>query len=300
MNFPVLKHYLQQLQAGFSPSSHLSLDQQGRAHGRFFKARLSSVFQAIRSADGTQVIAYEAYARSLSADDSGLSIWKLLEHVASDEESVELDRLCRLLHTINYFRQAESFTKDLYLSVHNRLLVAVAGNHGAAFRRVLESLEVPQHKIILQLPMITASQRWVLTHVAENYRRNGFRLGTNARSVDEALDHLSRIRPASIKLDIDSVRDAASFDFLLSKAAEIHCQIIVRKIERESSLQALSAARQTGLAFAMQGFHFDLPRPQLLSEEKRSIETNIVDTSASFINKESSQARWDLGYLAYM
>lgn len=300
MNYPVLKHYLQHLQAGFSPFSQLSLDDFGRAHGRFFKARLSSVFQAIRNADGSQVIAYEAYARSLSFEDSGLSVWKLLENVASDEESVELDRLCRLLHTINYFRQTQSSAKDLYLSVHNRLLVAVAGNHGAAFRRVLESLEVPQHKIILQLPMITPSQRWVLTHVAENYRRNGFRLGTNARTVDEALDHISRIRPASIKLDIDNVREAASFNYLLSKASEIDCQIIVRKIERQSSLQVLSAARQISGDFAMQGFLFDLPTTQVLAEEGQAARAISTDKLVAHSNKDTSKGGLDIGYLAYM
>jgi EAL domain-containing protein (putative c-di-GMP-specific phosphodiesterase class I) len=265
MNYPILTDYLQHLQAHFSPSSQLTLDERGRAYGRFFKARLASVFQGIRSADGERVIAYEAYARSLSADDSGLSVWKLLENVASDDESVELDRLCRLLHTINYFRQVDSPPKDLYLSVHNRLLVAVAGNHGAAFRRVLDRLEVPQDKIILQLPMITASQRWVLSHVAENYRRNGFRLGANASSTDEALDLLVRIRPAAIKLDIDRVKDLASFQHLLGAAAAIDCQIIVRKIESLTALESLRQAQIAGATFAVQGFYFDVPKSALIT-----------------------------------
>ncbi|MEB0139011.1 MULTISPECIES: hypothetical protein [unclassified Undibacterium] len=58
-----------------------------------------------------------------------MHVWKLLEYVADDAESVELDRLCRVLHTVNFYSQAGSAGHDLYLSVHNRLLAAVQGFH---------------------------------------------------------------------------------------------------------------------------------------------------------------------------
>ncbi|MBC3873997.1 EAL domain-containing protein [Undibacterium flavidum] len=260
MNYPALTRYIQHLQNKLPANTNLYFDEDGRVHGRFFHARLASVYQTICSANTLEVKACEAYARSVSNEEPGLSIWKLLENIASDEESVELDRLCRLLHTINYFKQLDNSVKDLYLTVHNRLLVAVAGNHGAAFRRVLESLELPQQKVILQLPRITPSQRWVLSHVAENYRRNGFRIGANAGSLDEAHDLLIRIRPASIKLDVGLVNEARNFQHLLKNAAEIGTQIVVRKIETEQSYLSLQEYYDGTSPFLVQGYFFDLPK----------------------------------------
>jgi len=112
---------------------------------------MSSAFQPIRQLDSQAVQAYEGLARSVSAQDLGLSLWKLLDHAASDDESIELDRLCRMLHAINFFRQAGDSAADLYLNVHDRLLSAVSSNHGHAFRRILDALELPLERVVLQL-----------------------------------------------------------------------------------------------------------------------------------------------------
>lgn len=137
MNYLNLEKRLLTLQADavdpFNLIAAIYFDDYGRAIGQFFRSRLCSVFQIIREGHSLNPVAHEAYVRSFSSDDTGLHIWKLLEHAANDEESIALDRLCRLLHTINYFQQTEFARGDLYLSVHNRLLTAVSGNHGASF-----------------------------------------------------------------------------------------------------------------------------------------------------------------------
>ncbi|MFZ6656390.1 EAL domain-containing protein [Undibacterium sp. TJN19] len=268
MHYPALQNYLSRLHSSLA-SSNLWLDEQGRARGRYFNSTLSTAFQAIRSGDDERIVAYEAYARSYAADDQGLSIWKLLENAANDDESVELDRLCRLLHTLNFYRQPESVNLDLYLSVHSRLLAAVEGNHGMAFRRILDLLEVPHQQVVLQLPLISASQRWVLTHVAENYRRNGFRIGLHASSLEQASDMLERIRPSSIKVDISLANDAHAQVRLLEQAERGNCHIIFRRIENQKSLLNLRAANQTASPYLVQGFLFDLPRANLLNQQKR-------------------------------
>ena len=260
MRYSALQNYLSSLHtsdASHPANNHLWQDEQGRACGRYFKASLTSAFQTIRTGDDNQVIAYEAYARTYAPDDHGLNIWKLLEYAASDDESVELDRLCRLLHTINFYRQAPVDNLDLYLSVHSRLLAAVAGNHGMAFRRILDALELPHQKIVLQLPLITPSQRWVLTHVAENYKRNGFRIGANAGNLEQAIDLLELIRPDAIKIDISQANDAGTQMRLLQLAERNRCKIIFKRIESEEKLQTLQKMNVTNIPFYVQGFLFD-------------------------------------------
>jgi len=267
MHYPALQNYLSRLQSTLA-TTNLWLDEQGRARGRYFNSTLTSAFQAIRAGDDGRIVAYEAYARSYASDDQGLNIWKLLENAANDDESVELDRLCRLLHTLNFYRQPESAQLDLYLSVHSRLLAAVEGNHGMAFRRILDVLELPHADIILQLPQITPSQRWVLTHVAENYRRNGFRIGLHAASLEQAADLLERIRPASIKVDISLANDDQAQVRLLEQADRAQCHIIFRRIENQKRLEALRLANQTASPYLLQGFLFDLPKAALLSRDE--------------------------------
>ena len=274
MSYPALQKYFSKLHQAHASSSKLWMDEQGQAHGRYFNATLSSAFQTIRSGAENEVIAHEGYLRSYSASDQGLNIWKLLDNAASDDESVELDRLCRLLHTINFFRQAgpqDQFGKlDLYLSVHSRLLAAVAGNHGMAFRRVLDALELPHQQIVLQLPMISASQRWVLTHVAENYRRNGFRIGANAGSLEQASDLLERIRPDAIKIDIGLANDARIQSSLLQRAERQNCKLIFKRIETEQQLRAMQNAHQTASPYFVQGFLFDMPKASIATSANPS------------------------------
>jgi EAL domain-containing protein (putative c-di-GMP-specific phosphodiesterase class I) len=154
----------------------------------------------------------------------------------------------------------------LYLSVHSRLLAAVEGNHGNAFRRILNTLEIPHEQIILQLPLITPSQRWVLTHVAENYRRNGFRIGVNASTLEQAGDLLDRIRPDAIKIDISAANHAPAQISLLQRADQAQCNIIFRRIENEARLLSLQQANDTASPYLV-GFLFDLPKATLVGAQ---------------------------------
>ena len=268
MEYPVLQQYLSRLRSSLT-KSQLWLDEQGRARGRYFNASLSSVFQPVRDGGG-QVYAYEAYARSFDSSDQGLHVWRLLEYVANDEESVELDRLCRLLHAINFYRQPESRYADLYLIVHSRLLAAVEGNHGAAFRRILETLELPHEQIVLQMPLISPSQRWVLNHVVENYRRNGFRIGVNAASVAQALDLLERVRPDVIKIDAETAIRESGLTALLEQGLRQNAQVVFRRIEREASWTLLQRLNEEHYPLLTQGFLFDLPDARLARQNHAS------------------------------
>lgn len=266
MAYAGLSHYLKSLPT--QSASQLFPGKDGRISARFFNARLSSVFQPIRSGEDLGLLAYEAFVRTFSVNDQGLSIWKLLEHASSDDESVELDRLCRLLHAINFFRQATAGNLDLYLTVHNRLLTAVAGNHGAAFQRVLAKLDIPQQRIVLQLPAIVPSQRWAITHVADNYRRNGFRLALHAQNIEQAFDLLERVQPDVLKLTFEQSladKNAWLFEDLLRQAARQSCLIILRKVDQLPAYEKLREFADHRLAFAMQGNVIDIARSHLIN-----------------------------------
>jgi len=267
MAYQALKAYLARLDAqhtGGTASAKVWLDEQGRAAGRFFNTSLTSAFQPVRSFDDGHIVACEAFARSHSAVDDGLHLWKLLDQAASDDESVELDRLCRMLHAINYYRQVGEDAPELHLSVHARLLAAVNNNHGVAYRRILAALELPHERIVLQLPVVTPNQRWLLNYVLDNYRRNGFRLGVSANSPLEALGLLDKVKPDLIKVDARELADPDSVALLLLRAAEQGVRIFFKRVENKEVFDKLywycQALAQSTLA---QGYLWDVPAARL-------------------------------------
>jgi len=272
MSFPILKKYLARLSDASGAASSIWLDHEGKAHGRFFNCTLSSAFQPIRQLASGEVRAYEGLVRSVSAQDQGLSLWRLLDHAASDDESIELDRLCRMLHAINFFRQAGEGTQDLYLNVHDRLLSAVSSNHGHAFRRILDALELPLQRVVLQLPAASPQQGWLLNYVSDNYRRNGFRFAVNVPNAREALLLLDRLRPDVIKLDARELQDSEALLALLKRSAQDNVALVFKRLE---STPALTVLRQLGEAadvpLLVQGYMLDEPRADLLAMEREVV-----------------------------
>lgn len=257
MPYPTLNKYLSHLTDPDRPSSSVWLNADGQAQGRYFNCTITSAFQPIRAHGSDRIVAYEGLARSASANDAGLSLWKLLDHAASDDESIELDRLCRMLHSINFFRQEAAGEADLYLSVHDRLLSAVSSNHGHAFKRILEALGLPIARIVLQLPATSAQQGWLLNYVADNYRRNGFRLALNASSAQQALSMLGQLNPDSIKLDARDQGDAALTE-LLALAQVKGTRLIFKRVETALALERLSELGASPVF--MQGYLLDKPQ----------------------------------------
>lgn len=266
MSFPALQKYLVSLYDTPQAATSVWLDPQGRALGRYFNSTLTSAFQAIRVSGSQQIVGFEGFARSHSSGEPGLSLWRLLDHAANDDESIALDRLCRMLHAINFYRQPQSVNidLDLYLSVHARLLASVSTNHGDAFRRVLGALELPHEKIVLQLPLVAKNQNWLLAYVTDNYRRNGFRLALNAADARQALELLDQLQPEVIKVDAREITDAAATLRLLQETGRRGVRLIFKRVETETvhaTLQQLAARAEQILL--VQGFLWDLPAASL-------------------------------------
>lgn len=264
MTFPVLKKYLSNLSRSPQAGTGIWVDAEGRAQGRYFNCTLTSAFQPIRLLDSARVAGFEAVARSYSESDAGLSLWKLLDHAANDDESIELDRLSRMLHAINFYRQPAAAHAELFLSVHDRLLAAVGGNHGSAFRRILDGLGIPSEKIILQLPQPTQDRGWLLTYVADNYRRNGFRIAVNTADASQALGLLERVRPDAIKIDARKMVDVAALSRLLVEARHLGIRVIFKRVENVKTVEILRhLGSVTVQNIHVQGHFWDMPHPSL-------------------------------------
>ncbi|KQV51402.1 hypothetical protein ASD07_10950 [Duganella sp. Root336D2] len=166
--------------------------------------------------------------RGVTEADCGLPVWTYLDGAASDDESVALDRLCRTLHAINFFRGEEPDTRPLHLNVHDRLLSAVSSNHGMAFRRILDSLGLPLGQIVLQLPAVNARQNWMLNYVADNYRRNGFRISVKVATAVQLPSVFGHARVDAVRIASLHGTGTAELTHVLARAAALNVEILVK------------------------------------------------------------------------
>lgn len=284
MRYPELQQYLSRLKHGAPGDTRLWTDNAGRVQGQFFNCALTSLFQPVRSLDG-EVLGFDAHAHSYSQEDRGLSVWRLLNNAASDDESIELDRLCRMLHVLNFYRQVDDDDSTLLIGVHERLLAAVHSNHGAVFRHILDGLGLPVGRVLLQLPQASADRHWAIGYVVDNYRRNGFRIATNARDIVEAGRQLEQLRPELLRIDSHATGTVEQLADLIEHASAQHVRLLLSRVDAEADvLRIIDALVLSGAGNGdhlwIQGAQAGAPEPTL-TVPARSVASSAPQAAAS-------------------
>lgn len=248
MHTTALAQFLGTLPSAPTPDRQLWRDTRGRVQGQFFHSSLTSLFEPVwqLAADGTLAPAgHEALMRTWTRDgDLGLNPWKVFSLASDDSTLVELDRLCRLMHTLNYFVRTDA--KRLVLNVHGRLLAAVAADHGKAFQRAVTALGLSPEQFVIQVPSTANDDLGLLLFVVDNYRRNGFAVAVQASDPAEAGALLVHAKPAYLKLDARRDWVTRHVVSLAESARELGVTLALRRCERPSDLEL---ARAAGIAY---------------------------------------------------
>ncbi|MPS26979.1 MAG: EAL domain-containing protein [Alcaligenaceae bacterium] len=264
--YAAIRTLIQKLSSQPDLHAALRLAPDGTVLGRFYEFELASGFQPVIRIDTRAVAGYDAYARSHATDGDVISPWGLFSRAADDATLVRLDRLCRLVHTLNYFSKSDA-AHPLYLRVHGRLLAAITQDHGLAFRRMIEALGIPPARIVLQLPAEAARDVLLAGMILGNYRKAGFQSGVHANNAVEAQSLLHLHAPDVIKLDLRTVADPErELPALLETAAGLSCQVVFKHVEDEASLARLAGL---GAQYA-QGYLFGVPSAALAPPLTRS------------------------------
>jgi len=117
-----------------------------------------------------------------------------------------LDRLCRLVHTLNYLRQTGE-TGSLFLHVHARHVAGVATEHGRDFEQVLERCGLqPDRVVIVYTPSGNEDEDSLarIRHALQGYRHRGYSVLLNtdgAFSVHQALKYAWMLLPNYVQID---------------------------------------------------------------------------------------------------
>lgn len=244
MHTTAVAQFLGTLPNAPAPDRHLWRDATGRVQGQFFHCALTSLFEPVwqLGADGALAPAgHEALMRTWTRDgELGLNPWKVFSLASDDNTLVELDRLCRLVHTLNYFSRTDA--GRLVVNVHGRLLAAVAADHGKAFHRAVTALGLHPEQFVIQVPSTANDDLGLLLFVVDNYRRNGFAVAVQASDPAEAGALLVHAKPAYLKLDARRDWRTRNVVSLADSARELGVTLALRRCERPSDLELARAA----------------------------------------------------------
>lgn len=195
--------------------TYLRLLADGTLIGRYLRMELASVFQPVVETSGA-LLGHEAFVRSHGRGDLSLTPWGLFSLADGGRALITLDRLCRLVHTLNFQRGPGAGL--LFMNVHGRLLEAVADHHGRAFREILKLLAFPARQVVIEIPHTANDNRRLLALAAANFRSNGFAVALNVQQ-PAALPALLRVVQADYaKIDARGITDPDSLRPLLESA----------------------------------------------------------------------------------
>ena len=181
---------------------HLLETQSGGAiTARYFNCSLSSVFQPIVAAQDGGVISHQGLLRCFGGGiDAPTSPWGVFSLAGQDRDLVDLDRLCRTLHTLNYFRQNREGL-SLFLNINLRLLTVVRQGFGQDFEQRLKGVGLRPRSIVIELPDGARSHADLVHRATVDYQERGYRVAVRQEKTTEGLStYLRKVRPDIVRI----------------------------------------------------------------------------------------------------
>ncbi len=250
-----LSPLLERIRREHFPAYELTEQQPGVVAAQFAQSTLTSAFQPIvRAADGG-IAGHHALVRVNGDGGDAAAPWKVFAQAADDADLVQLDRLCRTVHALNYFPAAPP-ALSLFLNIEKRLLNFVAADHGVYFEAILAKMDVPPGRVTIVMPASASDDPVTFVRAAISYRIRGYRVLAQLGSTAEAdLAHLFLADPHYVAIDNLTPGEAERVDQVAKVVAALTrrgINTIARRIENAEQAQA---ARDVGFGF-LQGWHF--------------------------------------------
>ncbi|MEJ6002018.1 sensor domain-containing phosphodiesterase [Paucibacter soli] len=259
----------------------ISEDEQGRWVARLGELLLRSSFQPIYSFPHRRPVGYEGLIRVSDAAGQPLSPISAFERVASFDEQVRLDRLCRLLHVHNFVEQK---VPDcwLFLNIHPAVFVHAASQAEMLAKavEVVHQLGLPMQRLVFEVTEDVMAQDAAFEAAVESARATGCLLALDDFGAGHSnFDRIWRIRPEIVKLDrsllqraMGSKRIERVLMQMVSLLHECGALVLLEGVEtRDEAHLALDADIDL-----VQGYAFGRPQPELISDGAVSAELEDI------------------------
>ena len=240
--------------------------------GHFAGMELHSHFQPLLHSQGLQIQAYEALLRPrLPGQAQFQSPLAAFAQAHNAQQASYLDRLCRVLHALNFERQLprQHPTQLLFLNVSTQHLQAVSQHYGETFERLLQLCGLRPQQVVLE---ITESQIDDLTRLqtaVAQWHARGFQIALDDFGCNNSnFDRLWQITPDIVKLDRLLVQQAAHnpraatiLPKLIEMVHDLGASVVCEGVETAIQHQLCQDAG----ADLVQGYFYARPAAQLLS-----------------------------------
>ncbi len=197
-------HFEQEHQSSFRPF----ILENGLVRGIFGPIQIGSIFSPIRQTDDydilrghTAQLLVSPYVNDLhnnQTEEIGSLLTDAITYPADFQSIINLDRLCRTVHMLNYLAYAHN-GGVLILDVDPRHILGVEQNHGAYFEDIIIKCGLATKNIVVSVAINSfyALHHTQLLNGLNNYRQRGYKIALNigslytANGLRELIDKLS-------------------------------------------------------------------------------------------------------------
>lgn len=177
--------------------------------GYFEGLELHSHYQPLFNARTLETFAHEALLRLRWPGHSVFQKPNTAFSLANTAQTaIYLDRLCRVLHAMNFVRQAPG-SQHLFLKVSAQHLQSVAHGHGETFESLLAICGLSPQQVVLEVLEAGVGDLALLQIAVEGWRQRGFQIAIDDFGCQHSnFDRLWRLTPDIVKLDRELVHQA--------------------------------------------------------------------------------------------
>ncbi|MES2825147.1 MAG: hypothetical protein V4732_16205 [Pseudomonadota bacterium] len=149
---------------------------------RFGNLILGSKFHQIHYTDEDELFAHESELLVRSAAGNPLNIDNIFNSLDSTGQIIQLDRLVRTLHSLNYLQQIDMQKNEgskglLALPVQPRHIISVVDDHGKAFENILSDCGLGPERVLLHTRLVDDATLKHFHKALSNYRQRDYKIG---------------------------------------------------------------------------------------------------------------------------
>ncbi len=243
----------------------------GLVNGLFGPIRIGSDFLPIRYPGDNDRIAGHAVQLSAAPYNDGLQdvqvgefdnwLGNTAKQAADFQSIINLDRLCRTVHMLNYLRYAHK-NSVLFLDVDPRHILGVKQDHGAYFEEIIVKCGLATKNIVISVALNSfyALHHAQLLEGLNNYRQRGYQIAVNVGplySANGLVDFIVKLSPQYLRANVPEPDAESAGASALATLKELQNlvggQAILQQVNGREQAAAASA-----LAFDLvQGSYFD-------------------------------------------
>jgi len=183
--------------------------QGGQVESRLGGLRLATEFHPIRKAAApAEIVGHDATLQAFQPETSQATAAKAFLS-AGEGGAINLDRLCRTIHMLNYLPIAHE-DGDLFLHAHPRHVLGVKRDHGAYFEEVIFRCGLSPRRVVITVTVAPVYNRQLslLLEGLKNYQNRGYSTAVKFDAqADDAfferycIEFLHRVTPDFVRLD---------------------------------------------------------------------------------------------------